>query len=123
MTINPIDHPQQWGAWLSYYKAKGITMALFSQRGQQAAQLSNPEQRAEKGYQVPASMPSDFDADRDWLDDKLAGDKFIAAQQAARSAAKETPSGDEIARRMQQSMAAFKRQVAKQQQGDALNDY
>lgn len=79
-TINPIDHAQAWGAWASYFKGKGVSMALFNRRGQELASMSNSEQRAEKGFQVPAMLPSDFDEDWDFIKDRMAGDNFMAAQ-------------------------------------------
>lgn len=84
VTINPIDHPQAWGAWSSYFKTKRMSAAYFRQRGQQLAEMSNLEQRAEKGFQVPALLPSDFDEDQDFISDKLAGDNFMAAQERKR---------------------------------------
>ena len=84
VTINPIDQPQSWGAWLAYFKTNRIPAALFKQRGYQCSGLNNPEQRAEHGFQVPTLMPSDFDADYDFLKDKMSGDNFMAAQQRLR---------------------------------------
>lgn len=115
VTINPIDHPQAWGAWSAYFKAKRIPGAFFNQRGQQAAQLSNPDQRAEKGYQVPAMLPSDFDADYDWLHDKHAGDRFMAAQERARAAARQTPEGRDLMDRINRAVAGLKKTVARHQ--------
>lgn len=87
-TINPIDYPQKWGAWLAYFKKRNLKLARIRQVGLDAAITSDKEQRELHGYQVPADFPSDFDADQDWALDKAAGDIFISKQAKARAAAK-----------------------------------
>lgn len=85
ITINPIDSPQQWGAWLNYFKTRKINHAFMVTRGNQCAGLSRKEAREATGFQVPASMPSDFDADWNFLRDTRAGESFMAAQERARN--------------------------------------
>jgi len=88
-TINPIDHPQQWGAWVHYFKTKKLKLARILQVGQAAAITSDAEQRALHGYHVPAKFPSDFDADREWVTDQQSGDVFMNKQAALRKEAAE----------------------------------
>lgn len=86
--INPIDHPHEWGAWRSYFQAIGKGLAHFDKTGRIAAATSRKEDRlATASYLVPARMPSDFDAGRDFVHDRSAGEAFFDAQQAARASA------------------------------------
>lgn len=75
--INPVDHPQQWGAWWSYRRSKKMEMSFLKYRGRELLEMRNPEQRKKSGYTVPSLLPSDFDEERDYLDDKIAGDWFM----------------------------------------------
>lgn len=86
-TINPVDNPQQWGAWLAYRKSKKLGTTLMKQRGRELMTASKG-QREESGFTVPANMPSDFDEDRDWLDDKTAGDWFMDRMEKRRESIK-----------------------------------
>jgi hypothetical protein len=88
-TINPIDNPQEWGAWAVYLKKINFRSPHMQTVGRTSAITSDQEQRELHGYQVPAKFPSDFDAGHDWLTDKSAGDLFISKQTAARKAAAE----------------------------------
>lgn len=86
-TINPIDDPQQFGAWQAYIKTKKIKTQRMRSVGQTAAITFDKVQRVLHGYQVPAKFPSDFDAQAEWVFDKTAGDVFVERQAAARKAA------------------------------------
>lgn len=81
--INPIDDPQLWGAWGSYFKDKQMTMPHFRACGEEAMRRSK-EARNDWGYQVPASLPSDFDFERTPAADLAAGNNFMAAQERKR---------------------------------------
>jgi hypothetical protein len=76
-TINPIDNPQQWGAWFSYRKEKKLDVAFMRCRAKEILAMKNHEQRAKCGFAVPCMFPSDFDEDRQWADDQMAGDWFM----------------------------------------------
>ena len=84
VVIDPQNEPQQWGAWFSYFGA--IKRKQSQNRMKQIhreftnfniRQNPDDERKASLTYIVPAAFPSDFDASREWLDDKLAGDRFL----------------------------------------------
>lgn len=84
VTIDPLNEPQQWGAWCSYFgdiknrqavtKMKRIHREFVSFH---IRQDKDEERKSRHCYLVPASFPSDFDEDRNWLDDRLAGERFL----------------------------------------------
>ena len=76
-SINPVDDPQQWGAWWGYRKDKKMGLSFMRSRAKAVMEVSNKAQRAKLGFTVPAMLPSEFDADRDWTEDKEAGDWFM----------------------------------------------
>lgn len=86
--INPIDDPQLWGAWGSYFKDKKMAVPYFKACGEEAMRRSK-EAREDWGYQVPASLPSDFDFDRTPAADLAAGNHFMAAQDRKRKLVEE----------------------------------
>lgn len=74
--INPVNDPQLWGAWFAYRRAKKLGTEFMRQRCREMLEM-RPAQLDQTGWTVPCDFPSDFDADRDWLDDKAAGDFFM----------------------------------------------
>jgi len=87
-TINPMDNPDSWGAWVSYFRKISFKkISHMKQVGVISAITADKEQRELHGYQIPAKFPSDFDAGHDWVLDKAAGEIFMSKQFAARAAA------------------------------------
>lgn len=78
-TINIRQHTTQWGAWRNYLQGKGVSVRFMDQRAKEDRMTVKGE---EVGYQVPTSMPSDFDCQRDYVYDSRAGDAFVAQLRA-----------------------------------------
>lgn len=82
--IDPQNEPQEWGAWFNYFKAikrsnSANGMKRIHREFVNFSVRQNPDEERKAGlsYIVPAKFPSDFDEGRNWLDDKMAGDKFM----------------------------------------------
>lgn len=90
--IDPFNEPQPWGAWKAYFgrigKRGGVTRMSEMERRFETFNVkpNTKDRRASECYLVPASMPSDFDEDREWFSDRQAGDVFIAEKQKQKSA-------------------------------------
>lgn len=108
--INPICHSSQWGAWMAYFKAKGMSTFAAQQIGQRLALMPKEARRSAIGWLVPAEWPADFDADWTAENDKYAADRFVQAQARKRDEAAQmaeiTPAEKaEVIRRAMQKMA------------------
>lgn len=84
VVIDPLNEPQQWGAWYSYFgdiKRRASRSAMKRIHREfvnfNIRQDKDDERKASLTYLVPAKFPSDFDADRDWYDDQRAGETFM----------------------------------------------
>lgn len=81
--VNPRDQPQAWGAWKGYFRAVGKNAAVHRMGQIERSFLTSIDAKHSNEhiqvgrYTVPASMPSDFDDDREWHSDKFAGDHFL----------------------------------------------
>ena len=82
-SINPIDQPDLYGAWFIYLKTKKCSLNEIKRIGEESTRRSK-EFRQGWGYQVPASLPSDFDAEWSAALDLEAGNRFMSAQQRKR---------------------------------------
>ena len=74
LTINIREHRSQWGAWRAYFKKKKIPCKFMSERAREDFFTKGDE---EKGYQVPAEWPHQFDADQSEHIDFQAADNFL----------------------------------------------
>ena len=83
-SINPVSAPQQWGAWRHYLKSIKRPTTFMDQRGQDFKRWSDYDRETRTCFTVPAPMPSDFDAGREWLTDLHAGDRFFEEQNKPR---------------------------------------
>ena len=87
-TLNIRQHTTQWGAWRNYLKGKGVSVCFMDQRAKEDRMSRGGD---EVGYQVPASMPSDFDSQRDYIYDSRSGDAFVAQLRAHEGREEEVP--------------------------------
>lgn len=89
VNINPIDHASQWGAWRHYRIEKGLPVYAMNLIGERLAQMDKASRQSAVGFVVPCDWPADFDGQRHEADDKLAADRFVAAQERKRQQVKE----------------------------------
>ena len=84
VNINPIEHASQWGAWRQYRIDRSLPVYAMNMIGQRLASMDKPSRQAAVGFLVPCDWPADFDADRYEADDRIAADRFVAAQNKKR---------------------------------------
>jgi len=80
--IDPQTTPDKWGAWVDYFedKRKYGSIAFMKVRAAEYRYWSAHRKSEQCCYQVPADLPSDFDAEREYYRDKLAGEAFMDKQ-------------------------------------------